>query len=79
MQERFHLEYKAASPAEGLTEHELDHVFPGRFDGPFELNQDEVGAIRWVEPSELAQELETHPEHFTPWFKLAWEQVRDLL
>jgi isopentenyl-diphosphate Delta-isomerase len=79
VQERFQFEYKAASPAEGLTEHELDHVFTGQFAGPFELNQDEVGAIRWVEPAKLAQELETHPENFTPWFKLAWEQVRDLL
>ncbi len=79
VQERFQFEYKATSPAEGLTEHELDHVFTGQFEGPFELNPDEVGAIRWVEPAALAQELETNPEGFTPWFKLAWEQVRDLL
>ena len=76
--ERFQFEYKADSAAEGLTEHELDHVFTGVHDGPVRPAPDEVGATRWVEPAELAHELQTRPEIFTPWFKLAFDRVRAL-
>ncbi len=73
--ERFQFEYKATSEAEGLTEHELDHVFTGVHDGPVQADQREVGATRWVEPAELARELQERPEAFTPWFKLAFARV----
>lgn len=76
LQERFQFEYRADSPAEGLTEHELDHVFTGICEGPFQPNPEEVSAIRWIVPEDLARELELHPEHFTPWFKLAWERMK---
>lgn len=79
LQERFQFEYRAESAAEGLTEHELDHVFTGICEGPFHPNPEEVEAVRWVAPDDLAQELEAHPESFTPWFKLAWEQVNQVV
>ena len=77
--ERFRFEYRAASEAEGLTEHELDHVFTGEYGGEVHPNPDEVGAVRWVEPAELARELQAHPENFTPWFKIALEHVKEIL
>jgi isopentenyl-diphosphate delta-isomerase len=77
--ERFKFEYKATSEAEGLTEHELDHVFTGVHGGEIQPDPEEVGGVRWVEPAELAREVENHPESFTPWFKLALERVKDLL
>ena len=77
--ERFQFEYRAASEAEGLVEHELDHVFTGVYGGAVQPDPDEVGAVRWVEPAELANELRAQPENFTPWFKLAQERVRDVL
>ena len=77
--ERFRFEYQATSEAEGLTEHEFDHVFTGIHAGEIQPVPEEVESVRWVEPGELAQELQEHPESFTPWFKLAWERVREVL
>ena len=73
--ERFQFEYKAASEAEGLVEHELDHVFTGMHEGEIHFDSGEVGAVRWIERAALAQELRERPETFTPWFKLAMERV----
>jgi isopentenyl-diphosphate delta-isomerase len=77
--ERFQFEYQATSAAEGLTEHELDHVFTGRHDGSPHPDAAEVGEVRWVEPAALELELQEHPESFTPWFKLARDRVREVL
>ena len=77
--ERFQFEYRATSAAEGLTEHELDHVFTGTWAGPVAPDPDEVAATRWVEPKALDAEVRAQPENFTPWFKIALERVRDIL
>lgn len=77
--ERFQFEYKATSEAEGLTEHELDHVFTGVYAGAVNPNLEEVETVRWLEPAALAREVRAHPERFTPWFKLAMDRVRDLI
>ena len=77
--ERFRFEYKAASEAEGLVEHELDHVFTGVFDGEVHPDPAEVGAVRWVESAELDKETRAHPETFTPWFMLAMARAREAL
>jgi isopentenyl-diphosphate Delta-isomerase len=77
--ERFHFEYKATSAVEGLTEHELDHVFTGVHGGEIHPDPEEVGSVRWVDPAGLARELQKHPEAYTPWFKLALERVRAVL
>lgn len=77
--ERFQFEYKAASDAEELTEHELDHVFTGVQDGEIHPDPAEVGSVRWVESAGLEKELQAHPERFTPWFKLAMDRVGTFL
>ena len=77
--ERFRFEYRAASEAEGLAEHELDHVFTGTFGGEVKPDPAEVGAVRWMDPADLARELRAHPENFTPWFKMALERVKEIL
>lgn len=61
--------------ANGLTEHEIDHVFVGKIEPnkKFQINPAEVAAFRFVETSELAKELAENPEKFSPWFKQAWE------
>lgn len=77
--ERFQFEYKATSAAEGLTEHEMDHVFTGVYAGAIRFDPAEVAAVRWVEPAELNRETAAHPEAFTPWFKLALARAREAL
>ena len=79
LQERFQFEYRADSVAEGLTEHELDHVFTGVHGGEIHPEPEEVGEIRWVDPGALMEELRVRPDAFTPWFKIALERVRAVL
>ena len=74
--ERFRFEYRADCAAEGLTEHELDHVFTGTYGGAVLPNPEEVGEVRWVEPAELDAEVRERPETFTPWFRIAYGRVR---
>lgn len=54
----------------GLTEHELDHVFTGTFDGVPKINFDEVDDWRFISLQNLNKEIKINPERFTHWFKL---------
>lgn len=71
--------YRAHDEGTGLTEHELDHVLIGRFDGTPELNPDEAEGWRWASPDEIDRELAETPERFTPWFPIAWRALRDAM
>ncbi|MGV3632588.1 MAG: isopentenyl-diphosphate Delta-isomerase [Bacteroidota bacterium] len=53
----------------GLTEHELDHVFIGEYNGDFSPNPDEVSAFRWIGLPELRSDITDHPENYTFWFR----------
>ena len=77
--ERFQFEYRATSAAEGLTEHELDHVFTGTWAGPVAPNSAEVATTRWVAPAALDAEVRARPETFTPWFIIALERAKEIL
>jgi isopentenyl-diphosphate delta-isomerase type 1 len=60
----------------GLTENELDHVIIGEFiDEKIEANPHEVQDTRWVSITDLQQELDIHPERFTPWLGRVLEMV----
>lgn len=58
-----------------LVEHEFDHVFFGRWDGPVTPDPIEVAATRWVPRQQLAQELMAAPQHFVPWLHACWASV----
>ncbi|MFM2139543.1 MAG: hypothetical protein RJA57_1850, partial [Bacteroidota bacterium] len=60
----------------GLTEHEFDHVFLGRYDGPLPFNTAEVMAVRWVPMSEIERSLSGEPESFTVWFRIAFPLLK---
>jgi isopentenyl-diphosphate delta-isomerase len=75
LSEKFSFVYRAADPASGLTEHEFDHVFVGRYDGEAAPNPDEVGEWKWVRPDELLADVRANPRSYTPWFKLVVERV----
>lgn len=51
----------------GLTEWEFDHICFGRYQGPVHPNPAEVQEYRWVGVLELGQDVQDHPEHYTPW------------
>ena len=75
---KFHFIYKA-DVGQNLWEHELDHVFTGDFNGAVEMNPDEVSEVRYVTMQDLENEMETHPENFTEWFKIILKEYKEHL
>jgi isopentenyl-diphosphate delta-isomerase len=54
----------------GLTEHELDHVFIGTYNQNPQINPEDVNDFHWISLTELNQQLRNQPEKFTVWFKM---------
>lgn len=75
LRELFTFIYRATDPTSGLTEHEFDHVFVGRFDGEPRPNADEIDGWKWVSPEELLGDVRARAGLYTPWFGLAVERV----
>ena len=49
-------------------EHEIDHVFIGFYDHPeCQHNPDEIILTKWIEWSELIDDIKSRPKQFTPW------------
>ena len=69
--------YRAHDESTGLTEHELDHVPEGRFNGVPDLNPEEASDWRWATPEEIDADVASNPERFTPWFPIAWRALRE--
>lgn len=63
----------------GLIEHEIDHVFVGRWRGRPSPDPSEVGAWRWAPLETLRADLAAHPELYTAWLRPALEVARRLL
>ena len=59
----------------GLVEHEVDHVFVGRFDGEPRPDPAEVGAVEWAGPEDLRAALAAEPERFTKWLEPALSRL----
>jgi isopentenyl-diphosphate Delta-isomerase len=66
LQSAGHFQYRARL-ANGLVEHELDHVFVGALDGEPSPDPAEVQAWRLVPLDELRRELRETPDRFTAW------------
>ena len=54
----------------GLTEHELDHILVGYFNGTPQINPEEVASWRWISMDDLKTDIDTDPELYTVWFKI---------
>jgi len=74
----FHFIYKAELD-QGLTEHELDHVFTGIYEGVIKPDPSEVMDYRYIAIGDLLKEIENTPENFTEWFKIALPELLDSL
>jgi isopentenyl-diphosphate delta-isomerase len=55
---------------QGLSEHEIDHVFLGITNEDPMINLTEVMSYKWITLTELEQEIIAHPEKYTAWFNL---------
>jgi isopentenyl-diphosphate delta-isomerase len=65
--------------ANGLTEHEFDHVFVGYYDGPVKPDPAEVANYAYWDMEKTETLLQTSPELFTTWFHIAFPRIRDWL
>lgn len=68
---RGQLEYRA-DVGQNMIEHEVVDVFVANAPDTMRINpnSDEVGATRWITPSDLQAELAATPEQFTPWLHI---------
>lgn len=73
LEEMFSFIYKAPFD-NGLTEHELDHVMIGYFDGTPRINPDEVASWKWMSLTAIANDMILHPETYTVWFKIIFKR-----
>lgn len=65
----FSFEYRVNLDNE-LTEHELDHVLMGRYNGPVMPNPEEVMDYKWIDLAELRKQISVQPEIFTSWLRI---------
>ena len=73
LEEVFWFIYKAPFD-NGLTEHELDHVMVGKFEGEPEINKEEVEAYKWMPLEDVKNDIEKQPEIYTEWFKIIFKE-----
>ena len=73
LEEMFSFIYKAPFD-NGLTEHELDHVMIGYFDGTPRINPYEVASWKWMSLTAIANDMILHPETYTVWFKIIFKR-----
>lgn len=75
MHEVFTFIYKAPVGL-GLTEHEFDHVWFGQSDATPIINTDEVESWKYMNLDDIADDIKAHPESYTEWFKISFNEVR---
>lgn len=73
LKELFSFIYKAPFD-NGLTEHELDHVMVGEFDGTPKINKDEVESYKWMLLEDVKKDIQLQPEDYTEWFKIIFNE-----
>lgn len=73
LKELFSFIYKAPFD-NGLTEHELDHVMIGFYQGEPKINPEEVAAWKWMLPEDIKKDIAKNPDHYTAWFKIIFER-----
>ncbi len=59
----------------GLTEHELDHVFVGVYDGPVNPNEAEVKDFCYMKMDAIKDSLNRHQHKYTSWFTIAFPKL----
>lgn len=73
LKELFSFIYKAPFD-NGLTEHELDHVMIGYYNGEPTINLDEVAAWKWMDIDEVRKDIQQNPDIYTAWFKIIFNE-----
>ena len=74
LEHRFSFIYKGGFD-NGLQEHELDHVYFGRWNGSADPDPCEVSDWKYVGTDRLTEEMRQEPERYTIWLRACWAQV----
>ena len=61
----------------GLTEHELDHVFWAVSDHEPIINTSEVSNFKYIDPDFLRTDMQQHPNRYTEWLKICFDEVME--
>jgi len=78
LEEKFSFVYRAEF-SNGLTEHEFDHVFVGKYNQQPNLNPAEAMEYKRISIEQLLHEIENHPESITPWTRIIMQEHLDQL
>ena len=70
--------YKAPF-ANGLTEHELDHIMVGNYNNDPLINKEEVESFKWMTLENVKSDMNARPEIYTEWFKIIFEKYFNYL
>ena len=60
----------------GLTEHEFDHVFFGRYDGKVTPDPKEVMDYKWIGLEARRDAIRSEPDNYTPWLPIALDEIK---
>jgi isopentenyl-diphosphate delta-isomerase len=60
-----------------MIEHEVDHVFLGRYDGPITPNPKEVEEFKWMKLKDLSRDINQNPDKYTEWLKIILSEILD--
>ena len=78
LKKAFDFVYKAPFD-NGLTEHEFDHVYIGNYNGDITPNAEEVSDYCFKSIEEVKDSIESHPQKYTEWFKIAFPKMEAYL
>jgi len=78
LKKAFHFIYKTPFD-NGLTEHEFDHVFIGTYNNNIFPNGDEVSDYCYKPLVEIKDSIQSHPQKYTSWFKIAFPKLQAYL
>lgn len=53
-----------------FSEHEMDTVFVGQYEGPVNPNLEEVKDYKWISTQDLLDDLDKNESNYAPWTKL---------
>ncbi len=76
LKEVFVFDYKAEMANKIWGEHELDHVFTGRYDGPVSPDPAEIDGYEWIKVGDLRRDIKKNPDKYTPWFKIILKKLK---
>ncbi len=70
----YKFQYQAKFEDRG-SENELCSVYIGKSSDPISVNPNEIAEWKFVDISELTQDIELKPENYTPWLKMEWKEI----